>query len=107
MYNTKAYAASSNSSPLAATTIRRREPADKDVQLEILFCGVCHSDLHQVRNEWKDALPTVYPCMPGHEIVGHVGLDPKFETLRNRDNCSERRFGWQQPVFSKWSSELR
>jgi hypothetical protein len=36
-----------------------------------------------------------------------VGLDPKFETLRNRDNCSERRFGWQQPVFSKWSSELR
>jgi len=72
MYNTKAYAASSNSSPLAATTIRRREPADKDVQLEILFCGVCHSDLHQVRNEWKDALPTVYPCMPGHEIVGRV-----------------------------------
>jgi hypothetical protein len=37
----------------------------------------------------------------------HYSLDPKFETLRNRDNCSERRFGWQQPVFSKWSSELR
>lgn len=72
MYNTKAYSASNNSSPLAVTTIRRREPADKDVQLEILFCGVCHSDLHQVRNEWKDALPTVYPCVPGHEIVGRV-----------------------------------
>jgi alcohol dehydrogenase (NADP+) len=72
MYNTKAYAASSDSSPLAATTIPRREPEDNDVQLEILFCGVCHSDLHQVRNEWKEALPTVYPCVPGHEIVGRV-----------------------------------
>src|SRR6185437_4338050 len=39
---------------------------------EILFCGVCHSDLHQVRNEWKEVLPTVYPCVPGHEIVGRV-----------------------------------
>jgi uncharacterized zinc-type alcohol dehydrogenase-like protein len=42
------------------------------VQLEILFCGICHSDLHQVRNEWRDAMPTVYPCVPGHEIVGRV-----------------------------------
>ena len=43
-----------------------------DVQIEILFCGICHSDLHQVRNEWKEVMPTVYPCVPGHEIVGRV-----------------------------------
>lgn len=67
----KAYAASSATSPLAATSIPRRAPTDRDVELEILFCGVCHSDLHQVRNEWS-ALPTVYPCVPGHEIVGRV-----------------------------------
>jgi alcohol dehydrogenase (NADP+) len=42
------------------------------VQIEILFCGICHSDLHQVRNEWNDVMPTVYPCVPGHEIVGRV-----------------------------------
>ncbi len=40
--------------------------------IEILFCGICHSDLHQVRNEWKEVMPTVYPCVPGHEIVGRV-----------------------------------
>jgi uncharacterized zinc-type alcohol dehydrogenase-like protein len=42
------------------------------VRLEVLYCGVCHSDLHQVRNEWESAMPTVYPCVPGHEIVGRV-----------------------------------
>ena len=72
MKNTKAYAASSATSPLASTTIVRREPADRDVQIEILFCGICHSDLHQVRNEWQSVMPTVYPCVPGHEIVGRV-----------------------------------
>jgi uncharacterized zinc-type alcohol dehydrogenase-like protein len=72
MYNSKAYAAGSAKSPLASTKISRRDPAEKDVQIEILFCGVCHSDLHQVRNEWKDVMPTVYPCVPGHEIVGRV-----------------------------------
>jgi threonine dehydrogenase-like Zn-dependent dehydrogenase len=41
-------------------------------QIEILFCGICHSDLHQVRNEWSGVMPTVYPCVPGHEIVGRV-----------------------------------
>ena len=54
------------------TTIARRDPTDTDVQIEILFCGICHSDLHQVRNDWKDVMPTVYPCVPGHEIVGRV-----------------------------------
>jgi alcohol dehydrogenase (NADP+) len=72
MYKAKAYSAASASSPLASTTIARRDPTDTDVQIEILFCGVCHSDLHQVRNEWSGAMPTVYPCTPGHEIVGRV-----------------------------------
>ena len=57
---------------MAATTISRRDPGDHDVQIEILFCGICHSDLHQVRDEWKNVMPTVYPCVPGHEIVGRV-----------------------------------
>ncbi len=72
MYNTKAYSASSATSPLAATTIPRREPTENDVQIEILFCGICHSDLHSVRNEWSEFMPTVYPIVPGHEIVGRV-----------------------------------
>ena len=72
MYNAKAYSAASASSPLASTTIARRDPTDTDVQIEILFCGICHSDLHQARNEWSTVMPTVYPCVPGHEIVGRV-----------------------------------
>jgi uncharacterized zinc-type alcohol dehydrogenase-like protein len=50
----------------------RRDPTEHDVQIEILFCGICHSDLHQVRNEWSSIMPTVYPIVPGHEIVGRV-----------------------------------
>jgi len=57
---------------MAPFTIRRREPRPQDLQIDILYCGVCHSDLHQVRNEWQNAMPTVYPCVPGHEIVGRV-----------------------------------
>jgi alcohol dehydrogenase (NADP+) len=72
MSKAKAYAAASATSPLASTTIARRDPTADDVEIEILFCGVCHSDLHQVRNEWNDVMPTVYPCVPGHEIVGRV-----------------------------------
>src|SRR5271166_1282672 len=72
MYKTKAYAAPGETSLLASTTIARRDPTDHDVQMEILFCGICHSDLHQVRNEWKSVMPTVYSCVPGHEIVGRV-----------------------------------
>jgi len=71
MYNAKAYSVSSATSPLVPTTITRRDPTDNDVQIEILFCGICHSDLHQARNEWS-AMPTAYPCVPGHEIVGRV-----------------------------------
>ena len=72
MYNTKAYSVACATSPLALSTIPRRDPGEKDVQIEILFCGVCHSDLHQVRDEWNEVMPTVYPCVPGHEIVGRV-----------------------------------
>ncbi|HEX3281430.1 MAG TPA: NAD(P)-dependent alcohol dehydrogenase [Pyrinomonadaceae bacterium] len=72
MYNAKAYSAGSATAPLAATTISRREPTERDVQIEILFTGICHSDLHSVRNEWSEFSPTVYPIVPGHEIVGRV-----------------------------------
>ena len=65
----KAYATLSATDNLAPFSLRRREPLAKDVVIEILYCGVCHSDLHQVRNEWHN---TVFPCVPGHEIVGRV-----------------------------------
>ncbi len=72
MYNAKAYSAASATAALAAATIARRDPTENDVQIEILYCGVCHSDLHTVRDEWSEYAPTVYPCVPGHEIVGRV-----------------------------------
>jgi alcohol dehydrogenase (NADP+) len=72
MYKAKAYSVASATSSFSSTTIERREPTEHDVQIEILFCGICHSDLHQARNEWSGVMPTVYPCVPGHEIVGRV-----------------------------------
>jgi len=71
-FHAEAFAASSATSGLAPLTISRREPGPHDVQIEIQYCGVCHSDMHQVRNEWAEFMPTVYPCIPGHEIVGRV-----------------------------------
>lgn len=71
MPTAKAFAAQSAESPLADATIQRREVGPHDVEFDIEYCGVCHSDLHTVRNEWA-AWPTVYPCVPGHEIVGRV-----------------------------------
>src|SRR5262249_27028508 len=68
----KAFAAHSATSPLGPHTIARRAPQPQDVQIEILFCGVCHSDLHQTRNEWAEVAPRVYSGGPGHEIVGRV-----------------------------------
>jgi alcohol dehydrogenase (NADP+) len=65
----RSYAAQTAASALAPFPINRRDPGPADVELEILFCGVCHSDLHQARNEWHN---TIYPCVPGHEIVGRV-----------------------------------
>ncbi|MGE5190496.1 MAG: NAD(P)-dependent alcohol dehydrogenase [Gemmatimonadota bacterium] len=72
MSKARAYSAASATSPLARNTIPRRDPTERDVQIEILFCGICHSDLHTVRNEWSSVMPTAYPCVPGHEIVGRV-----------------------------------
>lgn len=66
---TKAYAAQASTTPLSIHSITRRQPKPHDVEIEILYCGVCHSDLHTARNEWHN---TVYPCVPGHEIVGKV-----------------------------------
>lgn len=69
MLPTKGYAAHAAQEPLKPFSFARREPTPKDVQIEILFCGVCHTDLHFVRNDWDR---TIYPCVPGHEIVGRV-----------------------------------
>jgi uncharacterized zinc-type alcohol dehydrogenase-like protein len=86
MFNAKAYSATSATSPLAPTVIARRDPNDTDVQIEILFCGICHSDLHTVRNEWSSVMQTVYPCVPGHEIVGRVvGVGSKVTKFKAGD----------------------
>lgn len=69
MIETKAYAAQSETTPLAPWTFNRREVGPHDVQFDILFCGVCHSDLHQIKNDW---FPGIFPMVPGHEIVGRV-----------------------------------
>jgi uncharacterized zinc-type alcohol dehydrogenase-like protein len=69
LIKTPAYAALAATTPLAPLQIERRDPGPRDVQLEILWCGVCHSDLHTARNEWQN---TIYPSVPGHEIVGRV-----------------------------------
>jgi len=70
-----AYAATSKTSPMAPITISRREPRLNDVNIEILYCGVCHTDIHTAHDEWDGLIypnGTIYPCVPGHEIVGRV-----------------------------------
>jgi uncharacterized zinc-type alcohol dehydrogenase-like protein len=69
MHKINAWGAAAAGTPLAPLTIERREPGPRDVVLEILFCGVCHSDIHQARDEWSGAL---FPMVPGHEIIGRV-----------------------------------
>lgn len=69
MKNVKAYAAQAAEEDLKPFQIERREPGPEDVEIEILYCGICHSDIHTARNEWGG---TQYPCVPGHEIVGKV-----------------------------------
>ncbi|MDQ6912700.1 MAG: alcohol dehydrogenase catalytic domain-containing protein, partial [Verrucomicrobiota bacterium] len=83
MYSTKAYAAQSATAPLAPFSFDRRDPAPDDVQIDIEFCGVCHSDLHTARSEWG---PAKYPCVPGHEIVGRVAkVGSDVENFREGD----------------------
>ena len=77
----KAFAAGGPKTPLAPAGIQRRDVGKSDVEVDILFCGVCHSDLHTARNEWA-AWPTVYPCVPGHEIVGRA------TKVERRDVCA-------------------
>src|SRR5919108_3479688 len=79
---TLGYAAHSPTTPLQLFEFERRTPGPRDVQLEILYCGVCHSDVHQVRNEWQG---TTYPIVPGHEIVGRV--------VRTGDQVSQFKVG--------------
>jgi alcohol dehydrogenase (NADP+) len=69
MNNTKGYAAQSATDQIAPFSFQRRDVQAHDVQIEILYCGVCHSDIHQARNEWGDS---IFPMVPGHEIVGRV-----------------------------------
>ncbi len=99
---TKAYGAESATTPIVSLTIERRDPKPDDVAIEILYCGVCHSDLHTARNEWGG---TIYPCVPGHEIVGRVtavgtnvknfqvgdlaGVGCLVDSCRECDNCKE------------------
>jgi len=68
-FSIKAFGTTAAKNPLAPLTINRREAGPTDVEMEILYCGVCHSDIHQARSEWPG---TVYPCVPGHEIIGRV-----------------------------------
>lgn len=99
---TKSYAATAATTPLAPFSFDRRDPGEHDVQIEILFCGICHSDVHTVRNEWQG---TTYPCVPGHEIVGRVikvgtkvekfkvgdtaGVGCLVDSCRTCENCEE------------------
>ncbi len=85
-YPTKAYSVSSPTATFQPAIIERREPREDDVQIEILYCGVCHSDLHFSRNEWKGMMPATYPCVPGHEIVGRVArTGPKATRVKAGD----------------------
>jgi uncharacterized zinc-type alcohol dehydrogenase-like protein len=96
MPTANAYAATSTTAPLAATTIERRTPEPRDVVIDIKFCGICHSDIHTVRGEWS---ATHYPCVPGHEITGvvtAVGSDVRKHAVGDRvgvgcmvDSCGE------------------
>ncbi|MEI8058721.1 MAG: NAD(P)-dependent alcohol dehydrogenase [Ferruginibacter sp.] len=102
MSSVRSYASQTAESPMAPWTINRRDPKPHDVQIVILYCGVCHTDLHTVRNEWGG---TKYPCVPGHEIVGRVsavgshvkkfsvgdivGIGCLVDSCRECDNCKE------------------
>ena len=120
MHSTRSYAAQSAALPLAPFTISRRDPKPHDVQIEILFCGVCHSDLHMARNEWGN---TTFPIVPGHEIVGKVtavgdqvkkfrvgdyaGIGCLVDSCRECNNCKQglEQYCAEGAVFSYNSNE--
>jgi alcohol dehydrogenase (NADP+) len=115
MLNARAYAAQDAKSPLAPFTIQRRDPRDQDVHIKILYCGVCHSDLHIARNEWGE---TKYPIVPGHEIIGRVtkagsrvkkfkegdiaAVGPVVDSCRACNHCRQglEQFCQDGPVFT-------
>jgi len=112
---TLSYAAQNATAPLAPYKFDRRYPGPEDVQIQILYCGVCHSDLHTVRNEWQG---TTYPCVPGHEIIGRVtkvganvkkfrendivGVGCMVDSCHTCENCKDdlEQFCQQGPIFT-------
>jgi len=120
MYNAKAYATLTPASRLAPFDLQRRDPGAHDVQIQILYCGICHTDVHIARNEWQG---TTYPCVPGHEIVGRVvkagvhvtkfqegdlvGVGCMVDSCRACENCREdlEQFCVNGPTFTYNSSD--
>ncbi len=115
MIPVRGYAAHKTGAPLVPFDFERREPGDRDVLIDILYCGVCHSDVHQVRNEWGNSK---FPMVPGHEIAGRVqrvgkrvkrfkpgdaaGVGCFVDSCRRCANCKqgEEQFCAQQPVWT-------
>ena len=95
--NVHGYAAQSAKDALASHRFVRRDPRHDDVVIEILYCGVCHSDLHQVRNDWGFS---TYPMVPGHEIIGRVvSVKPGCHTLPTGRSCRRRLHGRFLPAL--------
>ncbi|MGA2242531.1 MAG: NAD(P)-dependent alcohol dehydrogenase [Verrucomicrobiota bacterium] len=122
MRTTKAYAAFSATSPLAPFTFQYRDPGANEIEIQILYCGICHTDVHQVRNEWNG---TIYPCVPGHEIIGRVtktgsrvkkfkegdlaAVGCMVDSCRECDSCKagEEQFCEAGPVFTYNSEDKK
>ncbi|HZU08944.1 MAG TPA: alcohol dehydrogenase catalytic domain-containing protein, partial [Pseudacidobacterium sp.] len=115
MAKTKGYAASAAKAPLAPFTFERREPGEHDVVIDIRYCGICHSDIHQARDEWGGA---TFPMVPGHEIAGVVSaVGPKVTKYKVGDKvgvgcfvdscrkCDECKAGLEQycSVLTSWT----